>query len=115
MAASTATLRFPGNMNNELASLFATLIPTPKCHFLMTGYTPLSVEGVAVCSCPNSNIFHCCVTCDHSLTMCNQPSPRTRKEILLSIKFELQPFSSRSGMIPQAVKVCPMIAAVGLH
>jgi tubulin gamma len=48
MAASTATIRFPGNMNNELASLFATLIPTPKCHFLMTGYTPLSVEGVAV-------------------------------------------------------------------
>jgi hypothetical protein len=71
MAASTATLRFPGNMNNELASLFATLIPTPKCHFLMTGYTPLSVEGVAVCSCPNSNIFHCCVTCTHSLCAIN--------------------------------------------
>ena len=48
MAASTTTLRYPGNMNNDLINLYATLIPTPKCHFLMTGYTPLSVEGVSV-------------------------------------------------------------------
>jgi tubulin gamma len=52
MAASTTTLRYPGNMNNDLINLYATLIPTPKCHFLMTGYTPLSVEGVQVCSLP---------------------------------------------------------------
>lgn len=25
--------------------LIASLIPTPRCHFLMTGYTPLSVPG----------------------------------------------------------------------
>lgn len=43
MAASTTTLRYPGYMNNDLMGLVASLIPTPRCHFLMTGYTPLSV------------------------------------------------------------------------
>lgn len=32
-------------MNNDLVGLIASLIPTPRCHFLMTGYTPLSLEG----------------------------------------------------------------------
>mmetsp|Transcript_12991 Transcript_12991/g.39994 ORF Transcript_12991/g.39994 Transcript_12991/m.39994 type:complete len:464 (+) Transcript_12991:168-1559(+) len=46
MAASTSTLRYPGYMNNDLVSLVASLIPTPRCHFLMTGYTPLTLyEG----------------------------------------------------------------------
>jgi tubulin gamma len=43
MAASTTTLRYPGYMNNALIGLLASLIPTPRCHFLMTGYTPLQV------------------------------------------------------------------------
>ena len=43
MAASTTTLRYPGYMNNDLVGLVAGLIPTPRCHFLMTGYTPLGV------------------------------------------------------------------------
>lgn len=46
MAASTTTLRYPGYMNNDLVSLVAPLIPTPRCHFLMTGYTPLQVSTV---------------------------------------------------------------------
>ena len=33
-----------GYMNNDLVGLVASLIPTPRCHFLMTGYTPLTVE-----------------------------------------------------------------------
>ncbi len=45
MCASTTTLRYPGYMNNDLMGLIASLIPTPRCHFLMTGYTPLSVAG----------------------------------------------------------------------
>merc|ERR1719379_2237271 len=44
MAASTMTLRYPGYMNNDLIGLLASLIPTPRCHFLMTGYTPLSID-----------------------------------------------------------------------
>lgn len=44
MAASTTTLRYPGYMNNDLIGLVASLIPTPRCHFLMTGYTPMISE-----------------------------------------------------------------------
>lgn len=44
MATSTATLRYPGYMNNDLVGLMASLIPTPRCHFLMTGYTPLTID-----------------------------------------------------------------------
>ncbi|GMH38970.1 hypothetical protein BSKO_06868 [Bryopsis sp. KO-2023] len=45
MAASTTTLRYPGYMNNDLVGLIASLIPTPRCHFLQAGYTPLTLEG----------------------------------------------------------------------
>jgi tubulin gamma len=45
MAASTTTLRYPGYMNNDWTGLLASLIPTPRCHFLMTGYTPLVLPG----------------------------------------------------------------------
>ncbi|RKP19841.1 tubulin-domain-containing protein [Rozella allomycis CSF55] len=46
MAASTTTLRYPGYMNNDLVGIIASLVPTPRCHFLMTGYTPFSAETV---------------------------------------------------------------------
>ena len=39
-----STAPHAGYMNNDLVGLVASLIPTPRCHFLMTGYTPLSVE-----------------------------------------------------------------------
>ena len=44
MAASTQTLRYPGYMNNDLVSILASLIPTPRCHFLMTSYTPFTSD-----------------------------------------------------------------------
>jgi tubulin gamma len=44
MAASTTTLRYPGYMNNDLVSIVASLVPTPRCHFLMTGYTPITID-----------------------------------------------------------------------
>ena len=46
MCVSTATLRYPSYMNNDLIGLIAPLIPTPKLHFLMTGYTPLTTEVI---------------------------------------------------------------------
>ncbi|RDB24116.1 Tubulin gamma chain [Hypsizygus marmoreus] len=42
MAASTQTLRYPSYMNNDLVGILASLVPTPRCHFLMTSYTPFS-------------------------------------------------------------------------
>ncbi|KAL4826994.1 hypothetical protein H8958_014504 [Nasalis larvatus] len=44
MSASTFTLHYPGYMNNDLISLIASLIPTPWLHFLMTGYTLLTMD-----------------------------------------------------------------------
>jgi tubulin gamma len=46
MAASTTTLRYPGYTHNDLISIVASLIPTPRCHFLMTAYTPITGEHV---------------------------------------------------------------------
>jgi tubulin gamma len=45
MAASTQTLRYPGYTNNDLVSIIASLIPTPRCHFLMTSYTPFHTSN----------------------------------------------------------------------
>jgi tubulin gamma len=44
MSASTTTIRYPSYMNNDLVGLMSSLIPTPMCHFLMTGYTPLTID-----------------------------------------------------------------------
>ena len=46
MSASTTTLRHPGYMHNDLVSIVAALIPTPRCHFLMTSYTPFTGANV---------------------------------------------------------------------
>ncbi|KND04112.1 tubulin gamma chain [Spizellomyces punctatus DAOM BR117] len=46
MSASTTTLRYPGYMNNDLVGIVASLIPTPRCHYLQTSYTPFTGEQV---------------------------------------------------------------------
>lgn len=51
MSASTLTLRYPGYMNNDLVGLISSLLPTPRCHYLMTGYTPLATSAAEVCVC----------------------------------------------------------------
>ena len=47
MSAATTTLRYPGFMNNDLTGIIASLIPSPRCHFLMASYTPFSAELVS--------------------------------------------------------------------
>jgi tubulin gamma len=46
MAASTTTLRYPSYMNNDLTGIIASLVPTPRCHFLMTSYTPFTGDDI---------------------------------------------------------------------
>lgn len=46
MSASTTTLRYPGYMNNDLVGLISSLIPTPRCHYLSTSYTPFTGDQV---------------------------------------------------------------------
>jgi tubulin gamma len=57
MAASTTTLRYPGYMNNDLVGLIANLIPTPRCHFLMTGYTPLCLDKQVLSSVRKTSVL----------------------------------------------------------
>lgn len=46
MSAATTTLRYPGYMHNDLVGIIASLIPTPRCHFLQTSYTPFTGDYV---------------------------------------------------------------------
>ncbi|KAJ5729152.1 gamma tubulin MipA [Penicillium malachiteum] len=46
MSASTTTLRYPGYMHNDLAGIIASLIPTPRTHFLVTSYTPFTGDNI---------------------------------------------------------------------
>lgn len=46
MSASTTTLRYPGYMHNDLVGIIASLIPTPRCHFLTTAYTPFTGDNL---------------------------------------------------------------------
>jgi tubulin gamma len=64
MAASTTTLRYPGYMNNDMIGLIASLIPTPRCHFLMTGYTPMTLDQHVSSTAQHSTAQHS--TAQHS-------------------------------------------------
>ncbi|OEH80613.1 tubulin gamma chain [Cyclospora cayetanensis] len=44
MSACTATLRYPSSLSSSLLSLLSCLVPVPRCHFLMCGYTPMTLE-----------------------------------------------------------------------
>ena len=37
-------------MNNDLNALMAALIPAPRLHFLVTGYTPISLQLARTCA-----------------------------------------------------------------
>jgi tubulin gamma len=37
-------------MNNDMMGMLASLVPTPRCHFVCTGYTPMSLDRGAVSS-----------------------------------------------------------------
>nr|XP_060503710.1 tubulin gamma-1 chain [Panthera onca] len=92
MSASTTTLRYPGYMNNDLIGLIASLIPTPRLHFLMTGYTPLTTDqsvGAAPAGPALAFLSPCCALqeplfvapealCSGTGTDCPAPSAHTK-------------------------------------
>jgi tubulin gamma len=59
LSAATATLRYPGYLHNDLASILAALVPDPACHFLEAAYTPFTATSatpnVAVPATQNAN------------------------------------------------------------
>uniref|UniRef100_A0A7S3JUP0 Tubulin gamma chain n=2 Tax=Aureoumbra lagunensis TaxID=44058 RepID=A0A7S3JUP0_9STRA len=73
MASSTITLRYPGYANNDLCGLVASLAPTPRCHFLMTGYTPLTLAADTTTTSENKGENHHHNTAEQSYA--NETSP----------------------------------------
>ena len=45
MSGITCCLRFPGQLNSDLRKLAVNLIPFPRLHFFMTGFSPLTSRG----------------------------------------------------------------------
>ncbi|XVF40512.1 hypothetical protein PTKIN_Ptkin01aG0119500 [Pterospermum kingtungense] len=45
MSGVTCCLRFPGQLNSDLRKLAVNLIPFPRLHFFMVGFTPLTSRG----------------------------------------------------------------------
>ena len=45
MSGVTCSLRFPGQLNSDLRKLAVNLIPFPRLHFFMIGFTPLTSRG----------------------------------------------------------------------
>lgn len=45
MSGITCSLRFPGQLNADLRKLAVNLIPFPRLHFFMVGFTPLTSRG----------------------------------------------------------------------
>ena len=89
MSASTATLRYPGYMNNDLVSLLGSLIPTPRLHFLMTGYTPLVLDN------------------DENSSSTNLPQSQIRRTTVLDVMRRLlqpQNMMVSSGIMPTQTK-----------
>ena len=74
IAASTQTLRYPGYMNNDLVGIIASLIPTPRCHFLMTSYTPFTSDQIDKVRC-QSLIGPSAITPIFDLVLTGQTNP----------------------------------------
>merc|ERR1712054_25760 len=45
MSATTCCLRFPGQLNCDLRKLAVNMIPSPRLHFFMIGFAPLTSRG----------------------------------------------------------------------
>jgi tubulin beta len=45
MSGVTVSLRFPGQLNNDLRKLAVNMVPFPRLHFFMVGFAPLTSRG----------------------------------------------------------------------
>jgi len=45
MSATTCCIRFPGQLNCDLRKIAVNMIPFPRLHFFMTGFSPLTSRG----------------------------------------------------------------------
>ena len=45
LAGITTCLRFPGQLNADLRKLATNMVPFPRLHFFMPGFSPLTARG----------------------------------------------------------------------
>jgi tubulin gamma len=101
MAASTQTLRYPGYMNNDLVGIVASLIPTPRCHFLMTSYTPFTSDSIDKVK--KIGVIRCmsvCLTCLFSSFRATKAKPIRRTTVLDVMRRLLQPKNRMVSTVP---------------
>jgi tubulin gamma len=105
MAASTQTLRYPGYMNNDLVGIIASLIPTPRCHFLMTSYTPFtsdSIDKVTTYFSESAERAKNCLTLSPSILsyLSDKAKPIRRTTVLDVMRRLLQPKNRMVSTVP---------------
>mmetsp|Transcript_47615 Transcript_47615/g.55663 ORF Transcript_47615/g.55663 Transcript_47615/m.55663 type:complete len:128 (-) Transcript_47615:412-795(-) len=101
MATSTTTLRYPGYMNNDLIGLVARLIPTPRCHFLMTGYTLVVLADENIYN-ASSAAQHPSVSTIRKTTVLDLTQRLTQlKNIMVALSPPLERHPSGSALPPQ--------------
>lgn len=44
MSGTTTCLRFPGQLNSDMRKIATNMVPFPRLHFFMTGYSPMSSQ-----------------------------------------------------------------------
>lgn len=42
---TTCSMRFPGQLNADLRKIHSNLVPFPRMHFMITGFSPLTSRG----------------------------------------------------------------------
>jgi len=57
MSTATAPLRFPGFSHSSLAEMIMPLVPSPRLHFLMSGFSPLSFVDNTSVSIKKTSVF----------------------------------------------------------
>ncbi|KAK2963371.1 putative Tubulin gamma-1 chain [Blattamonas nauphoetae] len=98
MVSSTATMRFPGYMYNDLGGIIASLVPTPRCHFLMTSYTPLASQNAqqAIRKTSVHDVMRRLIEPQNLMVSCSRD-----KGVYASILNIIQPGSANSSDIDQ--------------
>jgi hypothetical protein len=84
-------------MNNDLVGIVASLIPTPRCHFLMTSYTPFTGDNIDQVRClwcawsilPLIPNLVGKVDPKNDCSRCNAPTSATKKSNGLDVTFQV--------------------------
>ena len=89
MSGVTCCLRFPGQLNSDLRKLAVNLIPFPRLHFFMVGFTPLTSQSQGSqqyksLTTLGHNHCRCCHDCRRHRNHCRHRCNRCRCHIAVA-------------------------------